>query len=92
MAVTYIYRNNKTLGPYEDASIYEMLRTGQCSLDDLACHEGMKDWRPLRSILPPNDPNRAFLPNQVGGQRTSKALGAVAGSSLGFAARSCSIS
>jgi hypothetical protein len=48
----YIYKNNQQYGPYEDAAVLDWLRTGRCSLDDLACREGMNQWQPLKILFP----------------------------------------
>lgn len=48
----YLLRNQSTHGPYEDSVVSEMLRKGQCSLKDLACREGVSEWRPLGTLIP----------------------------------------
>lgn len=51
MAVYLLY-DNKQFGPYEEAVVTEWLRTGRCSLVDLARRDGMNEWQPLHTFFP----------------------------------------
>lgn len=49
----YIHKNNQQAGPFEEARVLEMLRSGQLSPDDMAVRQGGRDWHKL-SVLFPN--------------------------------------
>jgi tetratricopeptide (TPR) repeat protein len=51
----YIYKNGQQYGPYDEATVTEWARTGECSLTDLAIREGMKEWHPLWAVIPDSD-------------------------------------
>ncbi len=59
----YIYKNNQQLGPFEEATILEMLRNKQLSPDDAGIAEGQKDWQPLRVLFPNFSENRQNSPD-----------------------------
>jgi hypothetical protein len=46
----YIHKNDQQLGPFDDAQIFEGLKSGELSLDDLAWKEGQAEWVPLRFL------------------------------------------
>ncbi len=48
----YINKNNQQLGPFEEAKVLEMLKTGELSSSDLAIRQGEKDWRKLGEYYP----------------------------------------
>ena len=49
MAIYLLY-NNEKFGPYEESMVAEWLRSGRCSLHDLAWRDGMENWQPLSSF------------------------------------------
>jgi hypothetical protein len=48
----YIYKNNQQSGPFEEAKVLEMLKSGQLSPNDLAVRKGGQDWQKLDSLFP----------------------------------------
>lgn len=46
----YLMRNGQKHGPFEDSVVQGWLLSGNCSPDDLAWRNGMKEWQPLRTI------------------------------------------
>jgi hypothetical protein len=46
-----IHKNGQQLGPYSEAQVNEMIRSGSISHEDLAWSPGMDEWKPLSSIL-----------------------------------------
>lgn len=51
----YLYKNNQQYGPYDEASVRQWLQNGQCSPDDLAIRQGMKEWKPLETLFTANE-------------------------------------
>jgi hypothetical protein len=47
----FILKNGQQYGPYEYLAIEQWLRTGQCSPNDMAWYEGLKDWQPLGTLF-----------------------------------------
>ncbi len=47
----FIGRNGEQLGPYSEAQIREQLSAGAIGPDDLAWHEGLADWKPVRELF-----------------------------------------
>lgn len=45
----YINKNGQQLGPFDETKIAEGLCNGQIGIDDLAWHEGLKEWVQLYS-------------------------------------------
>lgn len=61
----YISKNNQQLGPFDDARVLEMLRSGELSADDAAIRRGENEWRKLGYYFPNsvNVPNNINIPN-----------------------------
>lgn len=83
---TYILKNGQQTGPYDDALLAAQLSAGQISYDDMAWKEGMAEWKPLRTILPPVGAAGSMPPPPIppampamaaGGMPTSDATGGV---------------
>jgi hypothetical protein len=54
--MTYIYKNNEQLGPFDDALILSSLQNSTFDYSDLCWREGWEDWKTLDSIYPkPNE-------------------------------------
>jgi hypothetical protein len=53
MALYYVNRDGKNLGPYAGEKVVRLLRAHQLSLDDLCVEQGAEDWQPLRDIVDP---------------------------------------
>jgi hypothetical protein len=79
-----IHRNGEQYGPYGLEEVREHLRGGAISADDLAWADGMPDWRPLREILPSEEPRVTAIP--LPAARSSAAVVTAARPSLGSAA------
>lgn len=47
----YVQRNGQTFGPYLRKEMIEYLRTGQYTVNDLACETGMTTWVSLGSLV-----------------------------------------
>lgn len=47
----FIGKDGKQLGPFSDEQVRAMLKSGEVSYDDLGWHEGMTQWKPLRSLF-----------------------------------------
>jgi hypothetical protein len=56
----YIYKNNQQFGPFEEAQIFEMLRSGRLSPEDMGIRQGQTQWQPLRVLFAP--PASGFSP------------------------------
>lgn len=65
----FIGKDGKQLGPFSDEQVRAMLKTGEISYDDLGWHEGMTQWKPLRSLFS----NFSATPFNPPGMRTSAA-------------------
>lgn len=50
----FIYHNSEKRGPYSIEELRERVLNGTASQDDLAWHEGLRDWMPLRQVIPLN--------------------------------------
>lgn len=48
----YINRNNQQMGPFEEAKVLEMLKSGQLSPNDLAIRHGASNWQKLGDFFP----------------------------------------
>lgn len=48
----YISKNKQQLGPFEEAKVLEMLRSGELSADDLAIRRGDNEWQKLGNFFP----------------------------------------
>ena len=46
----FIGKNDKRYGPFPIEKVNESIANGEFSLDDLGWHEGLGEWKPLRSI------------------------------------------
>ncbi len=57
----YISKNNRQLGPFDDAKVLEMMRSGEFSADDTAIRQGESEWQNLGHYFP----NSAKNPNNV---------------------------
>ena len=69
-----IHKNGQQLGPFSEAQVAEMLRSGMLEQDDLAWAPDMTDWKPLSSFsffqtqsnqLPPPISGVANTPSKV---------------------------
>jgi len=69
-----IHKNGEQLGPFSEAQVAEMLRSGHLALEDLAWSSGMAEWQPLSSFpnlqshtspLPPPIPETRDAPSVV---------------------------
>lgn len=49
----HIAKNGQRMGPYSEEQVRQMLASGSIAATDLAWHEGMADWQPVASVLPP---------------------------------------
>ena len=63
----FIGRQGSQLGPFTAHQVREQLAAGVISYDDLVWHEGMTEWRPVRTLFappgsPPPMPGSAFAP------------------------------
>ena len=47
----YIHKNDQQLGPFDEAQIWEGLRNGEFTSEDLAWHEGLPEWVQLSALL-----------------------------------------
>ena len=47
----YIHKNDQQLGPFDEAQIWEGLRNGEFTSENLAWHEGLPEWVQLSAIL-----------------------------------------
>jgi hypothetical protein len=47
----YVFKNNEQVGPFPLMDVRERLKSGDFTYEDLAWHEGMTDWTPLKEIL-----------------------------------------
>lgn len=47
----YINKNNRTLEPFEESKVREMLSAGQLSPDDAAIRHGETQWQKLDEII-----------------------------------------
>jgi membrane protein YdbS with pleckstrin-like domain len=68
----YVYKDDKQLGPLENAQVAEALRSGNFSYDDIAWREGWTDWRPLRTLFPPPPPAKRSVPSATSALRDSE--------------------
>lgn len=55
--IYYLHENGAQVGPYTELQISEMLSSGQITSDDLIWHQGLSDWKQIRTAfkasLPP---------------------------------------
>jgi GYF domain 2 len=68
----YIFQDGKQEGPFTRQQLEAMWAAASVSDVSLAWREGMPDWAPLNTILPPNDPSECNAVNHE--QREAKAL------------------
>lgn len=47
----YVYKGQAKLGPFSEQEIWDKVRQGQLSSDDLAWHEGLEDWKTIGTIV-----------------------------------------
>ena len=47
----YVSKNNRQLGPFEEAQVLEMLRNGQLTPNDLGVRQGESQWQPLGKLF-----------------------------------------
>jgi hypothetical protein len=52
---TYVMKDNKKLGPFEDQELLGRLREGMFARTDLGWREGMADWKPLGELYPEHE-------------------------------------
>ena len=57
----YLIKNNIRFGPYNESEVLELLRTEQFTLNNLACAEGMKEWKRLGFIFQDNNRQMPFV-------------------------------
>lgn len=60
----YINKNNQQSGPFDDAKVLEMLKSGELSPNDSAIRQGEKEWQNL-SVYFPNAGNAAPVAAQA---------------------------
>ena len=48
----YVSKNGKNLGPFDEATVLDLLRCGSFSPNDAGCPEGMNVWKPLSALFP----------------------------------------
>ncbi len=48
----FIGKDGKQLGPFNADQIRAKLNAGEISIEDLGWHEGMPEWKPLRTLFP----------------------------------------
>jgi hypothetical protein len=72
--------DGQQMGPVSEAELMELFRAGRLKGTNLVWREGMADWEPLQTILPPPPPPRLALdPRGIGAiaPSTAEASGAV---------------
>jgi type II secretory pathway pseudopilin PulG len=69
-----IHKNGQQLGPYSEAQIEEMLRSGNLSHEDLAWSPGMAEWQPLSSFSIFRNKSDQFAPPISGIANTPSAV------------------
>lgn len=52
----HVAKNGEKSGPYDRDEVYRRLVTGEFSGNDLGWHDGLAEWQPLSSLLPPPQP------------------------------------
>ncbi len=52
----FIGKDGKQLGPFAEEQVRAKLVSGEVSHDDLGWHEGMPEWKPLRTLLAASTP------------------------------------
>lgn len=58
----YLYKNNSQFGPYNESEVMELLQSNQFTLNNLACREGMSEWKPLGAILQNTNHALPYIP------------------------------
>ena len=48
----FIGKNGNSLGPFDESTVLDLLRSGSFSPHDAGCLEGMNEWKPLSVLLP----------------------------------------
>lgn len=61
----FIGKDGKQLGPFSDEQVRAKLASGEVNYDDLGWHEGMAEWKPLRTLFAPSSP-QPFTPPATG--------------------------
>ncbi|MEI6351497.1 MAG: DUF4339 domain-containing protein [Verrucomicrobiota bacterium] len=51
MKEIYIYKDGENSGPFTRDEIFARVRQKEFSMEDLACTEGMPEWKPLAEVL-----------------------------------------
>jgi hypothetical protein len=58
----YINKNGQQLGPFDEATVREMLRSGQLSTNDFAIKQGQQNWQKVSEMFPGHSPVAQFSP------------------------------
>lgn len=58
----YIAKNKKQTGPFKDSLIRQQLAAGLLTGDELAWHESLTEWQPLREMFPGDMPEGPATP------------------------------
>lgn len=61
----HVAKNGDKLGPFEQEEVYRRLVAGEFSGGDLGWHEGLAQWTPLSTLLPPLQPRQATVPENA---------------------------
>lgn len=68
-----IQHDGEQFGPFSEAKVRDCLKLGAFKPDDLARTEGMKDWTPLRDLLPSTESKMPEGQHPKKQERTAKA-------------------
>lgn len=58
----YLLRNGEQTGPFSDAAVQDLLKSGDTTLDDFAWRDGLPTWQPLHAVLYPKSATQKILP------------------------------
>jgi len=65
----YIAKNGSRSGPFNEAQVRSLVDGGLITLEDLVWSKGSDDWRPLRTLLFPDEPPP--IPDALGNHATT---------------------
>lgn len=66
----YLYQNNQQTGPFSEEQVRQMFQAGIVTAATLGWKEGLVDWSPVSSLLPPLSPENASPPPPPKPQRS----------------------